>query len=171
MDSSDLIVDFSTLDLSDLVADTSEIQKYIPQRGSMAQLTAVVYADPERGVCAGYKDIGDDEFWIPGHMPGMPLMPGVVMCEAAAQLCSFLVQRYRLMDAALLGFGGLDNVRFRGSVFPGDRLLLAAEKLRLRRTMVRCRFQGFVEKSMVLQGEMRGIAIPVEQLPKKSTTS
>ena len=171
MDSSALIVDFSTLDLGRPLADAEEIQKYIPQRGSMAQLTAVVYADPERGVCAGYKDIGHDEFWVAGHMPGMPLMPGVIMCEAAAQLCSYLVKRYRLMDAEVLGFGGLDNVRFRGAVTPGDRLLLAAEKLRIRRTMVRCRFQGFVQESMVLQGEMRGIAIPVEQLSKKSTTS
>ena len=58
----------------------------------MEQLTAIVFDDVERGICVGYKDISPDEFWVRGHMPGMPLMPGVIMCEAAAQLCSYHVQ-------------------------------------------------------------------------------
>ena len=60
----------------------------------MEQLTAIVFDDVERGICVGYKDIGPDEFWVRGHMPGMPLMPGVIMCESAAQLCGYFVQRH-----------------------------------------------------------------------------
>ena len=76
---------------------------------------------------SGYKDVTSDEFWVRGHMPGMPLMPGVIMCEAAAQLCSYHVHRHKLMGPeAMLGFGGLDEVRFRGTVVPGDRLVIAA---------------------------------------------
>ena len=124
----DLILDPAEYDLERVVADIEEIRKYNPQRFEMEQLTAVVLDDPERGVCVGYKDTSDADFWVRGHMPGMPLMPGVIMCEAAAQLCSYHVQRHNLLGAEMVGFGGLDDVRFRGTVVPGDRLVIACER-------------------------------------------
>jgi 3-hydroxyacyl-[acyl-carrier-protein] dehydratase len=161
----DLIIDVGRLDLDAVVAGVAEIRRYNPQRHEMEQLTAVVYDDPERGICAGYKDVTADEFWCRGHMPGMPLMPGVVMCEAAAQLCSYFVQRHDIMGVEMMGFGGLDDVRFRGVVRPGDRLLIVAEKLNLRRgAMVRCRFQAFVHGNLVCEGKIQGIPLPVEML-------
>ena len=161
----DLILDPSEFDLERVIAGADEIRKYNPQRFEMEQLTAIVFDDVERGICVGYKDLALDEFWVRGHMPGMPLMPGVIMCEAAAQLCSYHVQRHNLMNAEMLGFGSLDQVRFRGTVRPGDRLVIAAEKLQVRPgAMIRCRFQCFVGENMVCEGEIRGIPIPVEAL-------
>lgn len=161
----DPIIDPQQIDLSRVVADLEAIRRYNPQRHEAEQLTAIVYDDPERGVCAGYKDVTADEFWCRGHMPGMPLMPGVLMCEAAAQLCSYFVQKHDLMGAEVMGFGGLDEVRFRGVVRPGDRLVIAAEKLNLRRgAMVRCRFQAFVNGNLVCEGKIQGIPLPVEML-------
>jgi 3-hydroxyacyl-[acyl-carrier-protein] dehydratase len=160
-----LIIDFSAFDLKRVVADIEEIRRYNPQRYEMEQLTAIVYDDPEVGVCVGYKDVTPQEFWIRGHMPGLPLMPGVVMCEAAAQLCSYHAQRHNLLEAQMIGFGGMDEVRFRGTVVPGDRLVIAAQKLQLRpRAMIRCRFQCFVDEQTVCEGQIRGIPIPVEAL-------
>jgi 3-hydroxyacyl-[acyl-carrier-protein] dehydratase len=161
----DLILDPSTIDFDHVVADVEEIRRYNPQRFEMEQLTAIVYDDGERGLVVGYKDITPDEFWIRGHMPGMPLMPGVIMCEAAAQLCAYHVQRHKLMDGKMIGFGGLDQVRFRGTVVPGDRLLIVSQKLQLRPgAMIRSRFQCFVGEQLVCEGEIRGIPIPVEAL-------
>jgi 3-hydroxyacyl-[acyl-carrier-protein] dehydratase len=98
-------------------------------------------------------------------MPGMPLMPGVVMCEAAAQLCSYHAQRHQLLGTEMIGFGGLDGVRFRGTVVPGDRVVIVAQKLQLRRgAMIRCRFQCFVREQLICEGEIRGIPIPVAAL-------
>jgi 3-hydroxyacyl-[acyl-carrier-protein] dehydratase len=160
-----LILDPSEYDLDHIEADIEEIRRFNPQRFEMEQLTAIVYDDIERGVIVGYKDLALDEFWVRGHMPGMPLMPGVIMCEAAAQLCGFHVQRHNLMGAEMLGFGGLDDVRFRGTIIPGDRLVIVAEKLQLRPgAMVRCRFQCFVRENMVCEGKIRGIPIPVDAL-------
>jgi 3-hydroxyacyl-[acyl-carrier-protein] dehydratase len=161
----DLILDFSEYDLDHVVADAEEIHRYNPQRFEMDQLTAIVFDDVERGICVGYKDVTPNEFWVRGHMPGMPLMPGVIMCEAAAQLCSFHAQRHNLLHAEMIGFGGMNDVRFRGMVVPGDRLVVAAQKLQLRiGAMIRCRFQCFVREQLVCEGEIRGIPIPVAAL-------
>ena len=161
----DLIIDPAEYDLEQIVADADEIRKYNPQRFEMQQLTAIVFDDLDRGICVGYKDVSPEEFWIRGHMPGMPLMPGVIVCEAAAQLCSFHVQRHNQMQAEMMGFGGLDDVRFRGTVLPGDRLVIAAERLQVRPgQMIRCRFQCFVRENRVCEGKIRGIPIPVDAL-------
>ena len=66
----------------------------------------------EQHICVGYRDISDSEFWVRGHMPGMPLMPGVIMCEAAAQLASYYSQRYDLLGAEMVGFGGIAFAAF-----------------------------------------------------------
>lgn len=165
MPAKDLILDPAQYDLDVVAADIGEIRKYNPQRFEMEQLTAVVLDDVERGICVGFKDTSEADFWVRGHMPGLPLMPGVIMCEAAAQLCSFHVQKHNLLGAEMVGFGGLDNVRFRGTVQPGDRLVIVSERMQVRPgQMVRCRFQCFVRESMVCEGEMRGIPIPIGAL-------
>jgi 3-hydroxyacyl-[acyl-carrier-protein] dehydratase len=163
------IIDMSLVDFDNVVADIEEIRKYNPQRFEMEQLTAVVHQDLEKNICVGYKDVTKDDFWVRGHMPNMPLMPGVVMLEAAAQLCSFFTQRHDLLGAAMVGFGGLENVRFRDPVIPGDRLILACILSRVRRNrMIVSRFQGFVRDSIVVEGELKGIPIPVEALQTPS---
>lgn len=163
-----LIVDLADIDFNHVIADIDEIRRFNPQRFEMEQLTAIVYEDMVRHICAGYKDITDQEFWIRGHMPGMPLMPGVMMLEAAAQMCSFFVQRNNLLGTKMVGFGGLEDVRFRDPVRPGDRLVLMCEltKIRVGRMIV-CRFQGVVGESIVVEGELKGIPLPVDALSAK----
>jgi 3-hydroxyacyl-[acyl-carrier-protein] dehydratase len=155
-----LILDPSEYDLNHVIADVEEIRRYNRQRYEMEQLTAICYEDPERHICVGYKDLGPDEFWIRGHMPGMPIMPGVVMCEAAAQMASYYTQRHKLMDTAVVGFGGLKDVRFRGMVRPGERFVIVAQLLRVRSTMLTCQFQCFVRENMVCDGIIKGIPLP-----------
>ena len=159
----ELILDPSTLDFSNVIADQAEIRKYNPQRFELEQITAIILEDLERHVCVGYKDITHDEFWVRGHMPNMPLMPGVMMLEAAAQMCSYFSQKYDLLGADMVGFGGLEDVRFRDPVIPGDRLVLMSEMTRLRRgRIVVTKFQGFVRNSLAVEGILKGIPIPIE---------
>lgn len=163
------IVDPSQLDFDNIVANLEEIRKYNPQRHEMEQLTAIIHIDRQRNVCVGYKDVTNDEFWARGHMPSMPLMPGVIMCESAAQLSSFYTQRFDLLNAQMIGFGGLEEVRFRDPVIPGDRLVVACQLVKHRpRRMVVCRFQGFVRQNTVVSGIIKGIPLPVDALQLKN---
>jgi len=146
-----------------VVADIEEIRRFNPQRFEMEHLTAICYEDTQRHVIVGYKDLRPDEFWARGHMPGMPLMPGVIMLEAAAQLASYYCQKHLLMPG-MLGFGGLKEVRFRGVVRPGERFVIVSRLLKLRRSIITCEFQCFVSQNLVCEGVLKGIALPVDQL-------
>jgi 3-hydroxyacyl-[acyl-carrier-protein] dehydratase len=159
----ELILDFSEYDLNDVVADVEEIRRHNPQRFEMEQLTAICFEDRQRNTCVGYKDLGPDEFWVRGHMPGLPLMPGVIMCEAAAQLSSYYSHKFKLMEG-LIGFGGLEDVRFRGVVRPGDRFVIVCRLLKLRRSIMTCEFQCFVNRILVCEGICKGVSLPTNQV-------
>ncbi|RIK84464.1 MAG: beta-hydroxyacyl-ACP dehydratase [Planctomycetota bacterium] len=165
MPAHEYIVDPRQFDLDRVIADIHEIRRWIPQRYAMEQLTAIVYDDVANHVSIGYRDLKDDEFWATGHMPGCPIMPGVMMCEAAAQLLSYHVQRNDLSGVDTVGFGGIDKVRFRGIVRPGDRLVIATQVIRYRRgRVVVSKFQAFVGTNLVCEGELTGIALPTNAL-------
>jgi 3-hydroxyacyl-[acyl-carrier-protein] dehydratase len=168
----DLILDFSEYDVNRVIANVEEIRRQNPQRYEMEQLTAIVFEDSARQICVGYKDLRQDEFWVRGHMPGMPLMPGVIMCEVAAQMCSYYAHKHNLLGTKMLGFGGLEEVRFRDPVRPGDRLVMVAQLVKYRPgAMLVCRFQGFVGQTLVCEGRIKGIPLPVEALiaPPRNT--
>ena len=165
MPEKDFLIDLSLIDMDRPIADIEEIRKYNPQRHEMEQLTAVVYANEKNYSCVGYKDVTQNEFWVRGHMPGLALMPGVVMLECIAQLCSFVTQRYDLLGAQMVGFGGLEDVRFRDFVLPGDRFIVMCALNKVRRgRMIICNFQGVVKDRMIVEGTLKGIPIPVDAI-------
>jgi 3-hydroxyacyl-[acyl-carrier-protein] dehydratase len=155
------IIDLSKIDLDEVIADAEQIRRYNRHRFEMEQLTAICYEDVENHVCVGYKEIGADEFWVRGHFPGTPIMPGVIICEAAAQMASYYSQKHGLTQGKTLGFGGLEAVRFRDIVRPGDRLVIAARLLKIRLgVMLVCEFQAYVRENLVCEGQIRGVALP-----------
>lgn len=164
-----LMYDLSKIDFSRPLYDIEAIRRVNAQRLAMEQLTAVVFVDRENHGLVGYKDITENEFWVTGHMPGFPLMPGVVMCECAAQLASFYAQKYKLLGGDFLGFGGLDEIRFREPVFPNSRLILLARMTELRpHRRAKFDFQGLVNDRVVFSGNMVGVPIMRDQkIPSK----
>ncbi len=159
------LIDVSTLDFDNPIADIEDIRKYNKQRFEMEQLTAIVYQDLETYLCVGYKDIAEDEFWVRGHMPGLPLMPGVIMLEAAAQLCSYFSCKHDLLGGDILGFGGLEDVRFRDPVRPGSRLVLATKLVKVRRNrMIVGDFEGYINGNIAVEGVIKGIPLPIKAL-------
>ena len=152
------IVDVATLDFAKVAVDLEGIRKLNPQRYEMEQLTAILSIDTTEHLIVGYKDISSTEFWVRGHIPGRPLMPGVMMCEAVAQLASIYYRSYFKNDM-FVGFGGMEDVRFRGTVEPGDRLVLAGRGESIRRRRCVFRTQGFVGARMVFHAGIIGIPV------------
>jgi 3-hydroxyacyl-[acyl-carrier-protein] dehydratase len=147
------------LDLNRVIADQEAIRRVNPQRFAMEQLTAIVHIDRAHHLVAGYKDVRPDEFWVSGHMPDYPLLPGVLMCEAAAQLCSFYIAGTDLLQGDFIGFGGMENVRFRSPVRPGDRLLLIGKGVKMNRRQTIFNVQGFVGTTMVFHADIIGVPL------------
>lgn len=155
----ELILDPEGIDLTKVVADRERLRDFNPQRFEMEQLDAIVFVDEQQHVVIGYKDVRADEFWARGHMPGWPLFPGVLMCEAAAQMVGYYVTRIGLKLGDYVAFGGMENVRFRGVVRPGDRLVLVGRGVRVHRRQTIFNVQGFVGKAMVFQGDIIGVQL------------
>jgi 3-hydroxyacyl-[acyl-carrier-protein] dehydratase len=152
-------MDIARLDLNHVVADQEAIRKCNPQRFEMEHLNGIIYVDPVQHLVVGYKDVRADEFWVRGHMPGYPLLPGVLMCEAAAQLCSYYTQTQGINPGDFIGFGGMENVRFRSPVRPGARLLLVGKATRLNRRQTLFTVQGFVGDTMAFHADIIGVPL------------
>lgn len=159
------IVAFDKFDIDKVVVDKAGVEAAIPQRFEMSQMDGILFIDEETMTAVGYKDVTDQEFWIRGHMPEFALMPGVIMCEAAAQVIAYMSSVFAVKEDGIVGFGGLNNVRFRGMVVPGDKLVLMARVRKKRKNvMVVCDFQGFVDDKLVVDGEIKGVVLPADAL-------
>src|SRR5260370_24349137 len=106
----------------------------------MERRNGIIGADGQRDLVLGFKAVGIDECWVEGHIPGRPLLPGVLMIECAAQLASFYARTF-LDWKGFMGFGGLEEVKFRQQVLPGQRLLMLAKKVWERHHRLCCQAQ------------------------------
>jgi len=152
-------VDPATIDTTKTLVDHAGIYALIPHRHEMQMLTAIVCEWPEQKIIVGYKDVRDDEFWVRGHFPEKSVMPGVLMCEAAAQLTGFYTHRHKISRGVLIGLGGIDNSRFRRPVLPGERLLLIAKGLRVKPRVTLFNVQGFVDGDMAFETDIMGVVL------------
>ena len=138
-----LLYDISAIDLNKVIYDQEAVRKANPQRGDMEHLNGIIFADGPSGRIIGFKDVRKDEFWIPGHIPGRPILPGVIMIEAAAQLASLFAREFHGWTG-FVGFGGVEDCKFRMQVAPGTHMLLVGERVWERHRRLCCRVQGVV---------------------------
>jgi 3-hydroxyacyl-[acyl-carrier-protein] dehydratase len=153
-----LLVDLKGIDLNRLEVTQEEIRKLNPHRFEMEQVSGIIKFAPEQGYVIGLRNVSDKEFWVRGHIPGRPLMPGVLMLEAAAQLCTYYFKRVT-NEPRFLGFGGLDKVKFRGIVLPGSRLIIIAKNREIRSARAIFDTQGVVDGRMVFEAVITGLLV------------
>ena len=151
-----LLFDISGLDLTQLLFNQDEVRGLNPQRGHMEQLNGIVYADAALGRIVGFKDIRADEFWVEGHIPGRPLFPGVLMIEAGAQIAGLYTKRYCNWKG-FIGFGGVEDCKFRTQIVPPCRMYLLAQKIWERHHRICCKVQGLVDGTVCFETGIIGI--------------
>lgn len=151
------IIDPSSIDSSTELWGKERIQEVNPQRGDMRQLDAILALREEEGIAIGRKDVGDEEFWVDGHIPGNPLYPGCLQLESAAQLCSFFYGQTHPDDDRFIGFGGVEDVRFRAPVEPNSTLFPVAKKKRFRSRVMIFECETFQESDLVFEGKIIGV--------------
>lgn len=152
------IYDLSKLDPNKIVVPHEEIYKIIPQRFEWEMLTAVIYENYDTGIIVGYRDIAVDEYWVRGHIPGRPLMPGVLMIECAAQLCAYWTMK-RQPEMGFVGFAKCDQTRFRGTVVPPSRLFMTAQIVELSRRRAIGKCQGVNQGTLIFESLITGMSV------------
>jgi len=155
-----LLVDLSRIDLDQVAIRIEEIRLVNAQRYEMEQLSGIIAYQPDQGYVVGFKDVREDEFWVRGHIPGRPLMPGVLMIEAAAQLSSFYYKMHMGKDdPRFVGFGGVTDVKFRRTVEPGDRLIIIAVVREIKSRRAVFDTQEVVDGKLAFEGTIIGMPV------------
>lgn len=154
-----LLFDISGIDRSEVAIAADDVGRINPQCGDMRQLCHVIWHNDDATEFFGVKHVREDEFWVAGHIPGRPLMPGVLMIEAAAQLCSVMFQHKVTEPLGFLGFTRCDEVVFRGQVVPGDTLHLLAKEVSRRPRRFISLAQAVVGDDLVFEGRITGMVV------------
>ena len=152
------LFDIAGIDTKAVAVSADEVGRLNPQCGDMRQLDYVAWLGPECSEAVGVKMVKPTEFWVPCHVPGRPLMPGVLMIEAAAQLCSIQYKK-RTGNLAFLGFIRCDSIVFRGQVVPGDRLLLLGKEVSFGARRFISTVQAVVDDRLVFEGQITGMVL------------
>ncbi len=153
---SSLLFELDGIDLNAVACPPDRLGEINPQAGHMRQLDYVIWQNDEITSVLGVKHVKPDEFWVPGHIPGRPLFPGVLMIEAGAQLSSY-VYRAKNPGSGFIGFTRCDDVVFRGQVVPGDVLLVLAKEVEIRPRRFICKSQGVVSGRLVFEATITGM--------------
>lgn len=151
------LVDLREFDLEKVEFGPEQIRKFNPHRYEMEMLSSVITLRPEDGIIIGDHRATADAFWVRGHIPGRPILPGVLMVELAAQLCSVYWRVRYPEHTGFFGFGGIEETRFRGAVVPGDRLIVVAKSIEVKPRRAIFEAQGFVGDRMVFETRIIGV--------------
>ena len=134
--------------------DVNEIQKILPHRYPFLLVDRIVELVPgERAI--GIKNVTINEYYFRGHFPGHPVMPGVLILEALAQVGGVVMLSRPENQGKLAYFMTIENVKFRQPVHPGDQLRLEAEVIRIKSRTGQCRGKAYVGDKLVCEAEVK----------------
>ncbi len=136
-----------------LPLDVRAIQRIIPHRYPILLVDRIIELEPGKRA-VGLKNVSANEWFFEGHFPGNPIMPGVLIVEALAQTVAVAALSAAEFQGKLGLFAGIDGVRFRRQVVPGDQLRLEVDMGRLRRGIGRANAQATITGETAAEGRM-----------------
>jgi len=138
----------------------TEIQEILPHRYPFLLVDRILEIELGKRV-VGMKNVTINEPFFAGHFPGHPIMPGVLILEAMAQVGGFLLMRTLTLQRSktLLYFTGIDRARFRRPVVPGDQIRFEVSIAQLRRPMCRMKGVALVDGKIAAEAEMNALVV------------
>lgn len=134
--------------------NVNDIQDLLPHRYPFALVDRIIdYVPGKKSV--GIKNVTINEPFFPGHIPNRPIMPGVLIVESMAQVGGVILTQLPGMRGKFFAFAGIDGVRFRRPVIPGDQLVMTLELLSFKRNRIaKMHGRAVVDEQLVCEAEM-----------------
>ena len=133
---------------------SQEIQEIIPHRYPFLMVDRIIELE-EGKRAVGIKNVSSNEPFFQGHFPGHPIMPGVLIMEALAQVGAVLILKMPAYAGYLALFAGLDDVKFKRQVIPGDQLRLEVELIKFRKTFGVAQGKAYVGEELAAEGTLK----------------
>ena len=148
---------------TDALLDIRQIAKILPHRYPFLLVDKVVEIEGDRWI-KGIKNVSYNEQFFQGHFPGTPIMPGVFIVEAMAQVAGLLFAQKLEHKGKLAVLLSMDSVKLRKAVVPGDQLILSAETVRMRRRTAQCRCKAMVGETVVAEAQIKFMLVDEEKI-------
>jgi len=136
-----------------MVLDSDGIKKIIPHREPFLLIDEVLEMEPGKRAVA-LKHVTGEEFWFAGHFPDYPVMPGVLIVEALAQAGAVIILSRPESRGKIVLFAGIDGIRFKRQVIPGDTLRLECEIIKVKGPVGKGSVRATVDGELVCRGEL-----------------
>ena len=134
--------------------ECTDILRALPHRYPIMLVDRVLECDMEEKRIKGIKNVSFGEAFLQGHFPDNPIMPGVLQLEALAQLGGIMLNKMLDREGKISYFAGIDNVRFRRVVVPGDQMVMEVTILKMKSKIARVHGTVHVEDALACEGDL-----------------
>ncbi len=142
------------MEITPTIFDVQEVLKYLPHRYPFLLVDRIIEFEANQRI-VGLKNVTINEPFFPGHFPGVPIMPGVLILESMAQVGGFLVfKAAEDREKKLVFFSGVENARFRRPVRPGDQLRIEMTVLKMKSRIGKLHGKAYVDGQVAAEAEI-----------------